>query len=150
MSIVKPWQTLASCFVVDFEQPDFVRLSAPIFDLTEKDVTMTPHGEAELKITSVSSGEDASDEFSAAVKLSASYGCFSGSASMGVDTSSSMSKKTMRTDVKVTSAKYAVSGNAPFLVEPETFVTAYLQKYIAEGAMTMEQLETVVGHFYCR
>jgi len=148
MEVKQSWETLESCFVVDFTQPYFVKLHAPIFELDKDDVAITNESQAEMVMTQVSSDEDTSNEFSASVSLKARYGCFSGSASMGVDKSKSMSKHTMRTDVKVTASKYAVSGIAEFLLDPHLFLTAFLKGRIAEG-LTMEELEMVIGHFYC-
>jgi len=149
MSSVKPWETLASCFVVDFQQPYFVSIGPSIFDLAPDDVTMVPRPMSDSDITSVSSDSTASDSFSAAVKISGSYGAFSGSAAMGIDTSSTMKTHTMRTDVKITASKHHVSGTSKFMIEPETFVNADLKKYIADGTISMDQLEQIIGHFYC-
>ena len=150
MSVAKPWETLASCFVVDFTKPYFVAIGPSIFDLVEDDVTLLPRPKANLEITTVSSTTDTSDSFSSAVNIKASHGCFSGSASMGIDTSKTMQHHTMRTDSKVTATKFDVSGSSKLINEPATFVNADLKKYITGGTISMDKLEQLVGHFFCR
>ena len=150
MSSVKPRETLANCYNVDFSEPYFVSMGSSIFDLTDDDFKSVPTPDSESKIDTVSSINSNSDSFSTAVSISASYGCFGGKGSMAFNKSSSSSKNTMRTDVTITATKYRVTGNSKFIVEPHTFLNADLQQYIADGDISMEKLEKSIGTFYCR
>jgi hypothetical protein len=159
----KPWETFAHCFVVDYDAPSFVGIGPRIFSLGKDDVDTTPpRSRADVVITTVSSTEEVSDKFEAAVGLSGSYGCFGGSAAMGIDSSTSQKYSTMRVDSRIRSSKFHLTPSPKFRLEPETFVDADIKKYITEGTKEgpweegtismddLENLEGLVGHFFCR
>jgi len=147
---VKPWETLGCCFKIDFEKPQFVSMGPMIFDLDGDDLHMVARPQAKNEITTVSSTEETSDKFSTAVSISASFGCFGGSASMGIDKSSKQTYHTSRTDVTNTCIKYKVSPSTGLMLRPESFLNAEVEAAIREGDISMQELEKIIGTFYCR
>ena len=150
MSVKKPWETLGSCFHVDFKKPYFVDVGLQIFDLAEEDVDIMRKGFGRRIAETVSSDHNSSESFSTNVGLSAGFGAFSATASFGIDKSSSMKYHTMRTDVTNTYVKWAVRGDIKFTTSPASHLKADLREIIEKGDLDLEKLENVIGSFYCR
>jgi len=142
--------TIGRCFEINFDKHSFIGIGPKIFDIGENQVDLVSRPSGKTKTKTVSTDEESSETFSTKVDISASFGCFGGSASFGLDKSESRSKHTTRITVENVCNKYKVSGSTNFILQPENFLNADLAERIRKGDISMEDLEKVIGVFYAR
>lgn len=145
----KPWETLAYAFVVDFDAPNFVTSGTKIFNLEEQDVDQLTENESKSTIETIKSEAGASDQFGLSVGLAASFGCFSCSASLGIDKASTTTTRTMRTNSYIRAKLNKLSAGAHVLAAPQKYLDADVHAVIEAGELSMPGLEALVGHFSC-